>query len=844
MTQNPNWPLVDEAVSFQSGPNSPAPFPYWCSVIGRTEGQWTSRRGRQYEVDQVQAGTVTSTLRNDDAAFDPSNTSSPFYPQVTPWRGYRRRMQLPATVNLLTGDQATAWYATQGAGTFTTLPQWVYAGGLGYAIGAGPIGSNEYAHAIPANEPSNAVLLYMQGWSVTPGATFTGQAQVNTNGAAAISGRIQFAWFDCNGNVISTANGTAVALGAGAQTLTVTATAPANAAGGRLSLITASSPTANVSIGSWKWQIEASATASAWVTPGAWYDIFTGFVERWPQTWTDGGTYGVSQLTCVDAIAYLSQRRLRSPGYMEILALGPSWFYPLDDQTAYQFADLSGQEPAMDVFIQWNDGYTTLSGVITQAVTPPPSAAGISACLNLNNPEAIGDESIGLDLGAAVGTPPPAGPWTRVFSFSTPTTVPNYFPPIWVVGEPSAKGLLNGNGNQAALFINDSLGSNPGQLSLYFAVGSTSTLALMAPGNICDGKMHVAAVGINAAGTAVSLWLDGAYVGTAAGSLPPFTGTGYEYVGICLDDYGWVGDLSCVAHIPTLLTNTQAGEIASAILYGGSGLGVASSGTRYADILRWAQWAGQSSVDTFTTGECNTYGPSTDLLATAAQPGTDGVSAAQTVVDTDDGEHFVDRSGVVTFHARRNRFNQATPVVTFGDGTGEIPYTDCSFGLDPTRLANDAVLTQTSTQGAVTRLDRASINTYGDVQLQRNVNDTNAYSLGDMAQYLATHYANPVQRLETLRVEPATYTVNGVPSNAAWAALLSLELGMPVAINRRPPGVPMISFAGFVEQINWTMDDTGRAVCELQVSPNYGKQFWALDSSTFSVLGSTTILGY
>lgn len=50
----------------------------WCS------GQITTNRGRSRETDQYAAGTLNFILRNEDRRFDPSNTSSPYYPNVVP----------------------------------------------------------------------------------------------------------------------------------------------------------------------------------------------------------------------------------------------------------------------------------------------------------------------------------------------------------------------------------------------------------------------------------------------------------------------------------------------------------------------------------------------------------------------------------------------------------------------------------------------------------------------------------------------------------------------------------------------------------------------------------------
>jgi hypothetical protein len=45
-------------------------------------GVATCNRGRSRETDQINAGTLTFSLRNENRYFDPTNTNSPYYPGV------------------------------------------------------------------------------------------------------------------------------------------------------------------------------------------------------------------------------------------------------------------------------------------------------------------------------------------------------------------------------------------------------------------------------------------------------------------------------------------------------------------------------------------------------------------------------------------------------------------------------------------------------------------------------------------------------------------------------------------------------------------------------------------
>ena len=65
----------------------------------------TINRGRQFELDAMQAGTCTLVLDNRDRRFDPDNAASPYWPNVIP----TRRINLRATWNAITYDLFTGY---------------------------------------------------------------------------------------------------------------------------------------------------------------------------------------------------------------------------------------------------------------------------------------------------------------------------------------------------------------------------------------------------------------------------------------------------------------------------------------------------------------------------------------------------------------------------------------------------------------------------------------------------------------------------------------------------------------------------------------------------------------
>ncbi|MDB4872474.1 MAG: hypothetical protein JWL97_3478, partial [Gemmatimonadales bacterium] len=80
----PNWPAVQYQVGFGYQPGDATSSPTWTDITPKVTSVST-KRGRQYELDKLQAGTATIKLRNNDGAFDPTNGSSTYAPNVVPY---------------------------------------------------------------------------------------------------------------------------------------------------------------------------------------------------------------------------------------------------------------------------------------------------------------------------------------------------------------------------------------------------------------------------------------------------------------------------------------------------------------------------------------------------------------------------------------------------------------------------------------------------------------------------------------------------------------------------------------------------------------------------------------
>lgn len=828
-----NWPLIDYAISWGAGPNDSPVQDLWCSVTSRTEGKTAVRRGKQYELDQVQPGEMTLTLRNLDGAFDPTNTGSPFYPQVKPYRLIRLRAQYPATVNLLTADQATAFYASKGAGgAGSTLPQWVAQYGTGCSVSIGSAtGINYYAVTVNASAVDQGVRF--AGFSTAAGLTYTAQCQANT-GSSGMSVQLVLDWRDCNGNHLSYTTGTAVALPAtfALTPVTVTGTAPANACGAYLILQNTVANAGSTSYAAEKFQIEQNSTASAYAQPGTWYSLFTGYVERWPQTWTSGGNYGVVNLNCVDRFAFFANFPLSYAAYTELAALLPSWFYPLDEPSgATKFHDETGNVPPASLTIGLGNTASVGAQLTSTGGYTPIGIPGPVVTLNTTTTGDVVTDEIVLPNGG----PPHTAAWTRVYAFNVGTAPFTIEPYIWLGSSISNQWQAVQNGPVYLMYV-DTAGA------LHFGIiqpAGTVAMNSGAVGNVGDGGWHLAAVTMSSDGKTIDLYLDGAlaYGVTIASDARINCTTGCDVLGGITGTEGPVESFAFVAELPFAATGTQMSNLYQAFRYawGTNPTHAATSGSRYARVLGWLQGISGSAISQrVDTGATVSYGPAVDLQGGSSP--TYALDALQNVVTSEAGQHFVAADGTVVFQARTERYNP-TPSVTFGEHTGEVPYTNAAFDFDPTRVANAIEVDAQYGNSPYFAKDATSISNYGAVGLQETVNSIDANELQAAAGYLLYTNKQPLQRLEALPVD-----VGANP--AVWASLLGLDLGTAVTVNRRPSNAPAMSQVGFVEQVQWTLGNDLSATWTAQVSNAALHYFGELDNSTYGKFDSTLILGF
>lgn len=837
---NPNWPTLFAEGMFGANPFFGA-TPPWTELSTRLYRAWSIRRGKQFELDLVQPGEFRGQWVNKDGALDPSNTSSPLSPGVVPFRGYRHRAQYPPTVNLLTQDQATGGEGTPlAAGT----------SGSAYGV-SGTYGTVSVAASASAWQGtqvwqfngttgaagSRLMSCRAAGVGQNSGVTYTMSMYVRSATTGANPTVVPFIrWLNESGVVVQTdVSGSPVALtgnpSAAWTRVTFTSTMPTTgskvAADMGVNLTVAPAGTWTFQGDGLQW--EQAAAVSTWALPGVNYPVYFGNVERYPQSWDFNGTYGVVSPVGVDAMTLLSQITLQEAYIMDVNALSPTFFFPLNDPNgSTTFAEQAGRTSSATLFVAGAGGTVTPGGSIA-STTPDGTFKGTAGpIVSVANTNVSGGNGAGtvVDLRSASVTGPGGGAFTRLMAVRTSQV--NASGPVFA----SATSGSYVSSPVGALFTL-SLVSGVVTAVVKNTAGTTIT-ATTTSASIADGNWHLVGLGLDATGKNLSVYVDGGTDTTASGSSVFLSGTTGEYVGgEAFPTTGGVssfftGDMALyAAWNGTLLTFQNIQDLYTSFKFAWQ-TGTETSGNRYSRILSWAGYAGASSVD---TGQTADMGPATDVS------GVDALTALQSVVDTENGRHFVGADGTITFQSRKRIFQSVTPTWNFGEGppvgsAGEIPYIDIAFDYDTTRIANFIQVTQVSTNQVFNAIDATSQTAYGVRNLTRNNQSSDPEEVRSAAYYYLSRYKDPHMRIQTIKIDAAA-------NPGLFPSVLAFELGQSVQITRRSvTGATTIVTTGFIEQITHNGDDKGMWQVELQITPRDSVTF-----ATFTSLRTTLNTG-
>lgn len=573
-------------------------------------------------------------------------------------------------------------------------------------------------------------------------------------------------------------------------------------------------------------QHEQGATANTFTTSGPTiYGIFSGFVERWPSSWTYQGTYGMAQITCVDAFAPMAGQFLDTELRNSILSYQPDYYWTLGEGSgATSFADTSGNlgPPIQFVKSPWGAGTLPAAGTSLNIVGDP-SGTGVKITADpvnqLNEQTTIlGVGNGGTSLAGLLSSPPILWPKTVTQPYGASLV-------MWV------NNALPTNGGTLQYFFLSAFGSiNTGGGATVGIIGNTSATLASNVQNSLTTQIGLTLSSVGGTDTA-NLYVNGALAATGSGASAPKQVTSiFALIG------GWVtsniSDLvmnGSVAHI-ALWSRALSSEIADMYTAGNTGYSGERSDQRFNRYMGY-QFVAPSNTET----GMSTMGTSTLTQNTAL------LDAVQSVTTTENGILYVDANGIAQFQSRSHRYLETSAKWVFGENQagGEIPYLgDLVFDFDPTQVYNDVQVTNSggliATGGAVPDITASRLK-YGKRSYNRTINVASNNEAQDAANWIFYGHASPTQRVEQITVDVAA-------NPALFAKVFGIRISDRATVNRRTTAFTQTADY-YIERIEHSRGP-GKWQVIFQMSPVLNRQPWILGDATYGVLGTTTILGY
>jgi hypothetical protein len=201
-----------------------------------------------------------------------------------------------------------------------------------------------------------------------------------------------------------------------------------------------------------------------------------------------------------------------------------------------------------------------------------------------------------------------------------------------------------------------------------------------------------------------------------------------------------------------------------------------TSGARLGRLLNYAEW--------MTDARIVSGGNST--MAGVSILGQTVLDAVKETGNGEQGRIFVDGDGKVELIPRLSIYTvseYSTPQATFGDGAGELPYSDVQFSYDDRLIINRSTA---SRQGGATFTSESTASQESYFLRSESISDlavdTDEF-VKQVAAYRIAFYKDPETRIESLEIKPRVDAANLFPKALAY------DVGTRITVKRRPQGV-------------------------------------------------------
>lgn len=823
MAQLQNWPLVVVEADLTMGPpNAPGDSRVSLETNGVAIQQLSTQRGTQYELGHAESGTCNITVSDPNEVMNPVNPASPFNSNgntLLPYRAvqtvawWNKTTKTPTTGNLLNSTNNIS-------GTNTPIDPSFESGVSGW-----------FNFGTSATVAQSTTQAFDGTHSVS--VTLTGGSDTAIVGLRTIAGQQQTASI----YVFAPASTTVTASFLNYPSQTVIASATTTTTGTWQRLTMTGTPTGFSTIlkvtaaGTFPltffldaMQLELGASVTAFTQIGPTRNaIFTGFIERYPSTWTDSGFRGVRPLVAVDALSILSRTVISQSYQNTIMADGPSLVMPLHDQSAPQAVTLpKGGQPFL--------GFTQLgsqSGAVNFGGDSfLDGTSAVTVVQQNTNPTTNSDNTMVTYLGTVQGSyvmNPQSFTielWAKVSS-GTP-----YFGAAAMAPGESTVGEVTGPNNWLGWY------TSQGATTVYYKDPNQNTVfnnnfSTTGVPTYPDGQWHYWNIVFN--GSNQYTFQQDNHVSTVH-TFAASPSTAVQLNNFFVESTTYFGDaltqiaVANVAVYPTHLTSSQVtNHYQRGIGYIGE-----IAGTRAGRLL--SQYWGNSltyKVGGGYIGLSADYDYNTRLM----------LDVLNEMADTEGGRFFADRNGLAVFEDRSSRYVLAnqTPVATFGEssGTGELPYEDVEYDFDPTYVFSQASLTRPGNSNIAPVVNSTSLANYGQRIIQQDVKVTNDFDVAQAANFYLSRYATPKMRVRKLTINPGA-------NPDLFATALALDISQRVTVTRRTSSGTVISGDFYVEQVNHNIDAAAHTwTVDLQLSPVFVPRALTLGDSAYGVLGSS-----
>ena len=500
------------------------------------------------------------------------------------------------------------------------------------------------------------------------------------------------------------------------------------------------------------------------------YSVFRGYVDGFPASWDQAGLNATTTLSCFDAISLISAELLPDYVYDYTKSLSPYNYWRMNDPLGSTTITDVGSIPA--TLSQYTAGGQ--ANIMTSVDSLAPSL--LSRAANFN----------GANYRYNQATAPVASSATIAFWASYPGSGGGFV----LIRNSTLPNLGSSQLDAGYSAVGTGIGIGATYTALSF--GNKKTVA----NSFGNSNPHHYAVTWTQGGGLQNIYIDGVQQSvTTSGTF--YSGAPYplpvdyvEVVELTIQDF---------ATFPSALTANQINDL---YRYG-AGMITETSAARMTRLLGYTSL--DASLKSITASPVAT-------VSQISPPNSNLVAEMQLVNNSEDGDLFVTRSGVVKFTDRNYVYTNTssnTSQATFA--AGSIPFEpSVQINYDAQAIRNDITVTFAG-GGQTSTTNTASVTAYGT----NAMNTQTQLSTQAQAVTLAAYEATVNGQLLT-NISPLSVGVTAVTAN--WTTLLQLDLLDRYTLTVQPPSGNSISQTELINRIEhrivpgqWQMTVDGSA---------------------------------